>query len=290
MAEFRMPALGADMDAGTVVQWLVAPGDTVRRGDVVAVVDTDKSDIDVECFDSGVVERLLVEPGQRVAVGTPLAVIGARPGPVPGPPAPVPLPEPAQPRQHLSPKPPPHKLSPLVRKLAADAGLDLTTLHGTGRNGAVTRADVERALHPPAPAGPTPRRPRVSPYARRLARERGLDLATLTRPDRVLHARDLPAAPPAKPGSPAAAAPRAVTAALMARSKREIPHYYLATDARSVDAVTSAVIGGVGVLVMGLLALTFTWAAVHARILRLSAARWGRDWERVEPQWSGRAV
>jgi len=60
--------------------------------------------------------------------------------------------------------------------------------------------------------------------------------------------------------------------------------------ARSVDAVTSAVIGGVGVLVMGLLALTFTWAAVHARILRLSAARWGRDWERVEPQWSGRAV
>ena len=62
-----MPALGADMDAGTVVEWLVAPGDPVHRGDVVAVVDTDKSAIDVECFDSGVVERLLVEPGQRVA-------------------------------------------------------------------------------------------------------------------------------------------------------------------------------------------------------------------------------
>jgi hypothetical protein len=60
--------------------------------------------------------------------------------------------------------------------------------------------------------------------------------------------------------------------------------------ARSVDAVTSAVVGGVGVLVIGLLALAFTWATVHARILRLNAARWGRDWEQVEPQWSGRAV
>jgi pyruvate dehydrogenase E2 component (dihydrolipoamide acetyltransferase) len=237
MAEFRMPALGADMDAGTVVEWLVAPGDTVHRGDVVAIVDTDKSAIDVECFDSGVVERLLVEPGTRVAVGTPLAVIAAQPGPgltqTPFPPEqPSPVPPEPEPPLPPQPAPPPHVLSPLVRKLAAEGGLDLVTLHGTGCNGAITRADVEHALHPPTPTGPAPHRPRISPYARRLARERGLDLAVLIRPGRVLHARDLPAAPPVPPAItvPPAADPRAVTAALMARSKREIPHYYLAAD------------------------------------------------------------
>ena len=73
MGEFRMPSLGADMESGTIVEWLVKPGDVVHRGDIVAVVDTDKADIDVEIFESGVVEELLVPVGQRVPVGTPLA-------------------------------------------------------------------------------------------------------------------------------------------------------------------------------------------------------------------------
>ncbi|HEY0774100.1 MAG TPA: biotin/lipoyl-containing protein, partial [Nocardioidaceae bacterium] len=73
MAEFKMPSLGADMDAGTLVEWLVHEGDTVHRGDPIAVVDTDKSAIEVESFDDGVVEAFLVAPGTRVAVGTPLA-------------------------------------------------------------------------------------------------------------------------------------------------------------------------------------------------------------------------
>ena len=68
-----MPSLGADMDSGTLVEWLVHEGDTVHRGDPMAVVDTDKSAIEVESFDDGVVESFLVEPGTRVAVGTPLA-------------------------------------------------------------------------------------------------------------------------------------------------------------------------------------------------------------------------
>ena len=207
------------------------------------------------------VQRLLVGPGERVAVGTPLAVIGAgsvppteqpvpseRPPPVPPeprplppeagplPPEPGPLPEPptpgpSTPRPSLEAKPAPPVPSPLVRKLAAESGLDLATVHGTGATGPspvpTSSAPDTRAC----PTAPAPRRPRVSPYARRLARDRGLDLAALTRdrPDRVLHARDLPAAP-AEAGGPAAADPRAVTATLMARSKREIPHYYLATD------------------------------------------------------------
>ncbi len=77
MGEFRMPSLGADMEVGTILEWRIAPGDVVHRGDIVAVVDTEKSDIEVEVFDDGVVEELLVEPGVEVPVGTPLARIPA---------------------------------------------------------------------------------------------------------------------------------------------------------------------------------------------------------------------
>ena len=73
--EYVLPSLGADMDSGRVVEWLVAVGDTVRRGDVVAVVETEKSDIDIEIWRDGVVEALLAPLGEEVAVGTPLAVL-----------------------------------------------------------------------------------------------------------------------------------------------------------------------------------------------------------------------
>ena len=76
MGDFTMPSLGADMEAGTLLEWRVAVGDRVERGDIIAVVDTEKSAIDIEVFESGVVEELLVEPGTEVAVGAPLARIG----------------------------------------------------------------------------------------------------------------------------------------------------------------------------------------------------------------------
>jgi pyruvate dehydrogenase E2 component (dihydrolipoyllysine-residue acetyltransferase) len=220
-----MPALGADMQAGTVVEWLVGPGDPVHRGDVIAVVDTDKSTIDVECFDTGVVQQLLVPVGQKVPVGTPLAVIGAddtaaaAPAPVLAPPPPA---TPAFAGGHAN--------SPLTRKRAAQAGLDLATLHGSGPGGAITRNDVE---HPTRPA-----RRRVSPYARRLAAARGLDPAALvpTSADGVLHAADLPPAPAAAPTRRDQG--RSATAALMAKAKREIPHYYLTTDIDLLAATT----------------------------------------------------
>lgn len=261
-----MPALGADMESGTVLEWLVAPGDRVRRGDVVAVVDTDKAAIDVECFADGVVDRLLVHPGERVAVGTPLALLASAvpgeqppateppppsplpaPGPIPPPPpGPVRPPEPEPPAE-TTPRP---VHSPLARKRAAEAGIDLATVTGTGPGGTITRADVDQAIeHPPTykthgrpdrrgprtgaaapPVGPA--RPRISPYARRLAAERGIDLVTLagSGANGVVRARDVPAAaaPRRVPGP--AEALRRVTAALMARANREIPHYYLALD------------------------------------------------------------
>ena len=75
MGEFRMPSLGADMESGVLVDWKVRPGDTVKRGDVVALVETEKGVIEVEIFESGVVESLVVQPGQKVPVGAALATI-----------------------------------------------------------------------------------------------------------------------------------------------------------------------------------------------------------------------
>ena len=79
MGEFRMPSLGADMDVGTIIEWLVKPGDAVRRGQIVAVVDTAKAAIEIEAFEEGVVTEILVGTGVQVPVGTPLAMIGASP-------------------------------------------------------------------------------------------------------------------------------------------------------------------------------------------------------------------
>jgi pyruvate dehydrogenase E2 component (dihydrolipoamide acetyltransferase) len=75
MAEFLMPKLGADMSAGKLISWRKKPGDPVIRGEIIADVETDKADIEVEVFTSGVIEKFLVSPGEKVPVGTPLAII-----------------------------------------------------------------------------------------------------------------------------------------------------------------------------------------------------------------------
>ena len=222
-----MPSLGADMEAGTLLEWRVAPGDSVHRGDIVALVDTDKAEIEVEIFCDGVIEALLVEPGRKVPVGTPLARLrepaaeAAQPAapraPAATPPAPPAQPIPETPRS-APPAPPPPTLraptpraptsppastraglraSPLARRIAAELGVDLTTVIGSGEGGAISREDVERAAAACAPA------PSVTPA---------------------------PAIAPAPPGAAdRSAGMRRAIAAAMSRSKREIPHYYLAT-------------------------------------------------------------
>ncbi|WAL68900.1 dihydrolipoamide acetyltransferase family protein [Amycolatopsis cynarae] len=233
MARFVMPSLGADMTEGTVLEWLVHPGDQVRKGDLVAVVDTAKAAVDVECFTSGTISEILVPPGEKVPVGTPLAMIipaGAEtPEAAAGPEAPKPAaavaPAPVAPPPPPRPKPP-HRppATPPVRAYAAHAGVDLAAVHGTGRDGAITHADVDRARE-------TPHRRRVSPYARRLAAELGVDLAGVG--GDTVHARDVQAAARQEARPPAGkrddSAMRQAIGALMARSKREIPHYYLST-------------------------------------------------------------
>ncbi|MFF4650752.1 dihydrolipoamide acetyltransferase family protein [Streptomyces sp. NPDC001380] len=157
MGEFRMPALGADMTEGTVAEWLVGPGDRVRRGDLVAVVDTAKAAIEVECFESGVVERLLVPAGEAVAVGTPLAVIGAGPGAggAGGTGAGGGAGREAERAGGGRAAP----AGPLVRHLAEQAGLDLAEVRGSGPGGRVTRADVAHlTARGPGTGGPAPGR------------------------------------------------------------------------------------------------------------------------------------
>ena len=169
MGEFRMPSLGADMVAGTLTEWYKHPGDEVHRGDIIAAVDTDKGSIDVEVFEDGVLQQLLVEEGRKVPVGTPLAVIGAgeaapaappsavpEAGEAPVAPAPAATPQavaapapPSPPEAEVvrapAPKPAVVRASPLARRMAADLGVDLSSLTGSGPGGAVLKADVEAA-------------------------------------------------------------------------------------------------------------------------------------------------
>ena len=237
-----MPSLGADMAFGILLEWRVKPGDAVKRGDIVAVVDTSKAEIEVEIFEDGVIDELLVAEGTRVPVGTVLATLhaasaeGAPPSKPPaGPPAmtstrsaapspkgssapaiepaaaassspaspPVPTPAasspaPAQAQHRL-------RVSPVARRMAEQLGVELGVVAGSGPDGAITKADVEDAaasVSAPASA-PTPRHPAA--------------------------ALSQVASTPASAAQPAdrQAAMRAAIGALMARSKREIPHYYL---------------------------------------------------------------
>jgi pyruvate dehydrogenase E2 component (dihydrolipoamide acetyltransferase) len=134
MAEFRMPSLGADMEAGTLVEWKIKPGDVVKRGDVVAEVVTEKGDIEIESFLTGTVEQLLVQTGQKVPVKTVLAIIRTE-GELAPPLAAVPAA--AAPRL---------RISPAARKRIEAAGLDAAAIAGTGPDGTITIADVENAV------------------------------------------------------------------------------------------------------------------------------------------------
>ncbi len=171
MGEFRMPSLGADMDVGTIVEWLVKPGDPVRRGQVVAVVDTAKAAMEIEAFESGVLERILVGVGTQVPVGTPLAVIAAlgAEGGKTGEPAVEPVAEPAA--------------GPAVEPVAGRAGVpapEPALLASPPPAEARRRRRKPGQPRPGAAAGAVPDEVlRASPPVRHLAQQLGVDLATV---------------------------------------------------------------------------------------------------------------
>lgn len=199
-----MPSLGADMEAGTLVEWMVKPGDRVKRGDIVAVVETQKGAIEIEIFETGRIDKVFVDVGTKVPVGTPLANVvteaevkagqkaGAAPKAAPAPVTPSAAP-PVRPAVRSAARPAPAagaekrlRASPAARRFAQEHEIDLADVTGSGPGGAIVLADVERSL-----SG------LVAPVAKK--RVVGLDLAAM----------------------------RVAIAAAMARSKREIPHYYL---------------------------------------------------------------
>ena len=205
-----MPILTVDMKAGTLTRWRKQVGDAVKRSDIIAEVETDKGLIDVEVFTSGVLERILVQAGETVPTGTALAIIREEAGAaapsaplVSAPPIPAAVvpaaPMPAPPGVPVE-TPGRVRISPLARKLAAELGVDPSSIRGSGPGGAIMREDIERAAAARIPSPVTAAEP----------------------PDRQARMRQL-------------------IGAAMTRSKREIPHYYLSTTidmARTVEWLT----------------------------------------------------
>jgi pyruvate dehydrogenase E2 component (dihydrolipoamide acetyltransferase) len=186
-----MPSLGADMEDARLVEWLSKPGDKLRRGDIIAVVETQKGAIEIEVFEDGVLEEHVVAPGAVLPVGAVMARFrGAGETSAPRAAAPITSPAPAAPKPPPEtpsvPRPPPAAgphASPAARRLAQELGVDLASVAGSGPGGAITREDVA-AAKAPAPAS---------------KKVPGFDFSGMRR----------------------------AIAAAMARSKREIPHYYL---------------------------------------------------------------
>ncbi len=198
MYEFKMPALGAEMEHGTLLEWKVAVGDKVKRHDIIAVIDTDKAAIDIESFGEGVVEKLIAAPGDIIPVGEVIALIqdgGAEivSTPVETKPAASIL---SISQGNLSADKPPKvdalrdredtaasiKISPLARKLAHELNIDISSIKGSGPNHVIIEDDIRKAAQP-----------------------------GLSKED---HTESM----------------KKVIGAAMAKSKREIPHYYLSNE------------------------------------------------------------
>jgi pyruvate dehydrogenase E2 component (dihydrolipoyllysine-residue acetyltransferase) len=210
-----MPKLSEQMESGKLIKWLKKEGDRIQAGDILAEIETDKADVEMEAFGAGILRKILVQPGDRAPVGTTIAVIaeanediasviaeaggGATAKPTAAPasaeksaaaqtpqavekapspsaapkqPAPAAAPTPAAARTPAAapsqPAPPARepvaavhaaapapsgervKASPLAKKVAAQSGVDLRLIHGTGPGGRIVRKDVEAAMSAPA--------------------------------------------------------------------------------------------------------------------------------------------
>jgi pyruvate dehydrogenase E2 component (dihydrolipoamide acetyltransferase) len=239
--EILMPALSPTMTEGNLAKWLKKEGDEVHSGDVLAEIETDKATMEVEAADDGKIGRILVPEGaQGIKVNEPIALLlgededaaalekfaKAAPPPAPvAPPPPLESPEPA-------PAAPPERergngrifASPLARRMAQQAGLDLGGIRGSGPQGRIVKSDVEAALSPgrtaptPAPAR-TGLEPRPAPAEPGLSKERVAALAgNPPYTERPLNAM------------------RRVIARRLTESKQTVPHFYLTIDCE-IDAL-----------------------------------------------------
>lgn len=212
--QIDMPALSSTMKEGKVVSWLKNEGDAISPGDAIMVVESDKADMDVEAFEEGYLAAIVTPEGESTAVGTPVALIAeneadisalqAYAATLSGAPAPVASSAPAASAPSSAAATPATPkataastgervvASPLAKKLAAELGVDISTVAGTGPGGRITASDIEaaKASGPAkaAPASPVPTKPKhtplpgvvaATPMARALAKKAKLDLSTI---------------------------------------------------------------------------------------------------------------
>jgi pyruvate dehydrogenase E2 component (dihydrolipoamide acetyltransferase) len=258
--------MGYDMREGTVVRWLKKEGERVNRGEVIAEIETDKATVEFESFAAGVLRKIIAQEGVAIPVGQLIAVIGTPDEPLPeslvaqatatagavSPPSSGGR-ELEGPRLVGAALPPQGggrtpageaRASPIARRLARERSIDLSLITGTGPSGRIVEEDVlayQPAAVSPADSPAPPGGVKSSPIARRLARERRIDLALVngTGPGGRIVEADVLAyqAPPAAP-APAAISParvelsrmRQAIARVTADSKREAPHFYLTAE------------------------------------------------------------
>ncbi|ERM81150.1 hypothetical protein P872_20445 [Rhodonellum psychrophilum GCM71 = DSM 17998] len=233
MIEFLMPSLGADMEDGTLVEWRKKPGDFLNRGDIIADVDTQKGLIEIEVFEEGVLEKLLVEEGLKVPVGTILALInpdGIAGKKSKGQPMDekVPIQQPIEETRPVSfeeqnSETKRIKASPLAKRIAEAERIDLSSISGTGENGAITKEDVENAIA-------------TREGVAEMEKPKGIKMEIAGEPEKGKAGTEQvgmeqlkEAVPEKKPMGtvPPVEAIRSAVAAAMSKSNREIPHYYL---------------------------------------------------------------
>ncbi|MFC5269993.1 2-oxo acid dehydrogenase subunit E2 [Adhaeribacter terreus] len=267
MPEFRMPSLGADMESGFLQEWRVKPGDQIKKGDIIAEVETQKGIIEIECFEEGIIGKLLIKEDEKVPVGSIMATIISPSETAPNLPSAgkeeasaVEVEKTAISETEKEAEPTPkiqkgwvktHHLraSPLARRIAAEKGIDMATVHGTGPEGAIVREDVEHAIAaqtspkakpetapPKAPAQPETQ-PKIQPEI--ATPEAGK--TAVAEPQNDIIPEEKTGEPevknaivleektqkPATGFSPETI--RMAVAAAMSKSNLEIPHYYLET-------------------------------------------------------------
>lgn len=242
--EIKMPALSPTMEEGTLAKWLVKEGDTVKSGDLLAEIETDKATMEFEAVDEGVIGKILVAEGtDNVKVGTVIAVIAGEgedvssasaapapsptPAPAPAPaasaPAPTPTPAPAATAQPAAASGSRVKASPLARRIAADKGVDLAGVSGSGPNGRIVKADVEGAKPGAAPAAAPATAPAAS-AAPAAAPAASTETKAVWFDDSIPHEEEK------------LSNIRKTIARRLTESKQTVPHIYLTVDIR-LDAL-----------------------------------------------------
>ncbi len=245
--EILMPALSPTMEEGKLAKWLVKEGDSVAAGDLIAEIETDKAVMEFEATEDGIIGKLLVEEGaEAVAVNTPIALlleegeslsdaaapvaaaVEAAPAPATEAPSPA-TPKPAAPAaQDAEGKR--VFASPLARRIAAQKGIDLTQISGSGPNGRIVKADVEAASTRPAPApaqapAGAPAAPAAAPAAAPVPAPAPVEASAIARLYEGREYEEIPLD-----------GMRKTIAARLSEAKQTIPHFYLRRDIR-LDAL-----------------------------------------------------